>query len=68
MFEELVSKIVDRKAIYPKGYKPLSLRKKVLSLVAEANKNTPIERRVIPRNALTVMNRANASLSSLSDE
>ena len=68
MFEELVSKMVDRKAIYPKGYKPLSLRKKVLSLVAEANKNTPIERRVIPRNALTVMNRANASLSSLSDE
>ena len=68
MFEELVSKMVDRKAIYPKGYKPLSLRKKVLSLVAEANKNTLIERRVIPRNALTVMNRANASLSSLSDE
>jgi len=68
VFEELVSKMVDRKAIYPKGYKPLSLRKKVLSLVAEANKNTPIERRVIPRNALTVMNRANASLSSLSNE
>jgi len=68
MYEELVSKMVDRKAIYPKGYKPLSLRKKVLSLVAEANKNTPIERRVVPRSALTVMNRANASLSSLSDE
>jgi len=68
MYEELISKMVDRKAIYPKGYKPLSLRKKVLSLVAEANKNTPIERRVIPRNALTVMNRANASLSSLSDK
>ena len=68
MYEELISKMVDRKAIYPKGYKPLSLRKKVLSLVAEANKNAPIERRVIPRSALTVMNRANASLSSLSDE
>lgn len=68
MYEELVSKMVDRKAIYPKGYRPLSLREKVLSLVVEANKNAPIERRVIPRSALTVMNRANASLSSLSNE
>lgn len=68
MYEEIISKLVDRKAIYKKDYKPMSLREKVLSLIVEANKNAPIERRVVPRAALTVMDRAANQLSSLSTE
>ena len=68
MYEEIISKLVDRKAIYKKDYKPMSLREKVLSLIVEANKNAPIERRVVPRAALTVMDRAAKQLSSLSTE
>jgi len=55
-------------APYAKGKKKKkspSLRVKVLSLVHEANKNVADERRVVPRDALTVMSRALEELSSL---
>ena len=46
----------------------LSLHEEVLSLVENANSQVDEERRVTPRAALTVMNRALNALSSLSEE
>ena len=59
----------NRKAASPKKAAVYSsLREKVLALVQESNANVREERRVTPRAALTVMDRALASLSSLSVE
>lgn len=44
-----------------------SLHQEVLSLVGKANANARPERRVIPRSALAVMNRALANLSSIDE-
>jgi len=68
MYDEIISKMLDKKFVYKKNHKVLSLREKVLSLVAEANKNAPLERRVVPRSALTVMSRSQKQLSALSNE
>jgi hypothetical protein len=46
----------------------LTLRQQVLSLVAEANKSAQSERRVTPRSALIVMDRALASLAVVDEE
>jgi hypothetical protein len=46
----------------------LTLRQQVLSLVTKANASTLQERQITPRSALTVMERALADLSTLSDE
>ena len=51
-----------------KRRRALSLHEEVLSLVQNANSQVADERRVVPRDALTVMNRALASLASLNDE
>ena len=68
MYDEIISKMIDKKFVYKKNHKVLSLREKVLSLVAEANKNAPLERRVVPRSALAVMSRSQKQLSALSNE
>jgi hypothetical protein len=46
----------------------LTLRQQVLSLVTEANKSAQSERRVTPRSALIVMDRALASLAVVDEE
>ena len=46
----------------------LTLRQQVLSLVTEANKSAQPERRVTPRSALIVMNRALANLAVVDEE
>ena len=59
----------NRKAVSPKKAAVYtSLHEKVLALVQESNLSVREERHVAPRTALTVMDRALASLSSLSVE
>jgi hypothetical protein len=69
---EKIQRELKRKAAKKKNsgnYLPvLTLRDKVLSLVEESNKSIPVGRRVTPRTALTVMNRALNELSSLESE
>jgi hypothetical protein len=69
---EKIQRELKRKAAKKKNsgnYLPvLTLRDKVLSLVEESNKSIPVGRRVTPRAALTVMNRALNELSSLESE
>jgi hypothetical protein len=67
-----IERTLKRKAARKKNdsnYMPvLSLHQQVLALVKEANSKVSQERHVTPRSALTVMNRALSSLSSLDSD
>jgi len=68
MYQDIVSNLANKCGVPKKGRKKKSLSSQVLSLVQEANSNAPVERHVVPRAALTVMNRAQRELSALSGE
>ena len=68
MYQDIVSNLANKCGVPKKGRKKKSLSSQVLSLVQEANNNAPVERHVVPRAALTVMNRAQRELSALSGE
>jgi len=64
---EMISRSQNRVAAVSKVKgSTLSLRQQVIKLVEESNASLPEERRITPRSALIVMDRASAELSSLS--